>query len=160
MGGFLGQVANALSGGAINKIIDRVIPDKMNQEEKAKLAHELQMEVSKQEGKIEDARAGNIQAEAKSNDPWVSRARPTLMWVMYFVIIFNYIFIPLLKMTVLFIVAITGKLMPVEMFVPIVIPANLWYLFGVGYTGYAGARSYEKVKGGKSIMESVKGFIR
>ena len=84
-----------------------------------------------------------IIAEANSADPWTSRARPTFMYVMYIMIL---VAIPM---------GIVSAFRP-EIAAAIAtgmqawlkaIPDSLYTLFGVGYVGYVGARSYEKGKG-------------
>ena len=76
-------------------------------------------------------------------DPWVSRARPTFLYIIY----------TILMLCVLG--SIIGAWWPDK--VEIVadnlglllgaIPEDMWWLFGAGYLGYTGARSYDKTKG-------------
>ena len=67
-----------------SKIIDKLWPDK-SEAERAKLKLiELQQAG---EFKEMDARFSAIVAEANSNDPWTSRARPSFMYVMYLMIL-------------------------------------------------------------------------
>lgn len=81
--------------------------------------------------------------EAKSADPWTSRARPSFMYVMYVLILFA---IPM---------GIVSAFRP-DIAVAVAqgmqawlsaIPDGLWATFGTGYAGYALARSWEKGKG-------------
>jgi hypothetical protein len=84
-----------------------------------------------------------ILAEAKSADPWTSRARPTFLYVMYVVIALT------------FLGGIIGIWWPVEVAqaaeniarLLAAIPESLWWLFGAGYLGYTGARSFDKWRG-------------
>ena len=78
------------------------------------------------------AASANIQAEARSGDKYTSRARPTFMYIVEFILAFNYIGIPLAK--------IFGSTLD-----PIALPGNLLTLFGVCVTGYVGARSLDKL---------------
>lgn len=122
-------------------LIRRVIPDKEKQAE-AQLAL-IQMQ---QQGELKEleVRMSAILAEASSEDKWTSRARPSFMYVFYFVIISMTVVAPLL-----------GIFFPegMELFFEnvtkgfIAIPEELWWAFSVGYLGYAGARSFEKTKG-------------
>lgn len=126
----------------VGSIINKIFPDAADRD-KANLALlELQQngELKKIEGQL-----GAIIAEAKSSDPWTSRARPSFMYVFYALILSA---IPM---------GILHALRP-DLAVAIsagfkawleAMPEQLWYLFGVGYLGYTGARSYEK-KGGKA----------
>jgi hypothetical protein len=65
--------------GPIASIIDKVIPDK-EARDRAKL--ELVKLEGSQELESIQARLSAILAEAKSPDPWTSRARPSLLYVM------------------------------------------------------------------------------
>lgn len=110
----------------VNNVLDRVLPSKLSNEEKAKLAHELDIELLRQRGSI-------LAAEASSEDKWTSRARPSFLYVVYAVIIFNYIILPL--------VGVLGISLP-----ELVIPEALWNMFGMGYLGYVGGRTWEKTR--------------
>lgn len=120
MGGILSAVP------ILDKIIDRVVPNKLGSEEKARLVHEIDVEMLRQRGSI-------LAAEASSEDKWTSRARPSFLYVIYAVIIFNYIILPL--------AAVAGLTLPV-----LEIPETLWQMFGIGYLGYVGGRTWEKTK--------------
>lgn len=122
-----------------SKIIDKLFPDK-TEAEKLKLA----MLQQQQAGEFKDLemRFSAIVAEANSQDPWTSRARPSFMYVMYALLLAS------LPMGVLFAFqpdtaqAVTdgvGRWLNA-------LPEELWWLFGAGYLGYSGARTFEKVK--------------
>ena len=122
-----------------SKIIDKLFPDK-TEAEKLKLA----MLQQQQAGEFKDLemRFSAIVAEANSQDPWTSRARPSFMYVMYALLL------AALPMGVLFAFqpdtaqAVTdgvGRWLNA-------LPEELWWLFGAGYLGYSGARTFEKVK--------------
>lgn len=86
-----------------------------------------------------------IVAEAKSSDPWTSRARPSFLYVMYLMILsavpmgFLFAFQPETADAV--IQGVQGWLKA--------IPDAMWTLFGAGYLGYTGARSWDKGRMGK-----------
>jgi hypothetical protein len=120
-----------------SKIIDKLFPDK-TEAEKLKLA----MLQQQQAGEFKDLemRFSAIVAEAQSQDPWTSRARPSFMYVMYALLLAS------LPMGVLFAFqpdtaqAVTegvGRWLNA-------LPEELWWLFGAGYLGYSGARTFEK----------------
>lgn len=122
------------------KIIDKIFPDK-NEAEKAKL--ELLRLQQAGEFKELEERMGAIKTEAASSDPWTSRARPTFMYVIYVLILAS------LPFSVLFAfkpdvanAVVTGFKSWLD-----AIPGDMLALFGVGYVGYAGARTLEKAKG-------------
>lgn len=79
-------------------------------------------------------------AEEQSNDPWTSRARPTFLYVIYVLILWS---IPMGILTVFrpdsaktFILGFHEWLAA--------IPEPYLELFGAGYLGYTGSRSWEK----------------
>ena len=123
----------------IGEVIDRVIPDP-----KAREAAKLQLIQQAQEGKLKEVeqQLSAIVAEAQSKDPWTSRARPTFLYVVYLLILMSipmalvHAFNPDLSLRL--IEGFNGWLNA--------IPESIITLFGVGYLGYTGARSYDKFK--------------
>lgn len=121
-------------------LIDRLIP---NPEAKAKAQMELLKMEQDGELQLMSARMSAIVAEAKSADPWTSRARPTFMYVFYLIMI-----------ALVLVGPFVGIFFPEGMdqfFVNVAhgfaaIPEAAWWTFSAGYLGYAGARTYEKVK--------------
>ena len=84
-----------------------------------------------------------IMAEAQSTDKWTSRARPSFLYVCYCMIL------AAIPMGVLYafdpnhaqkIAQGLGAWLAA-------IPDPMWQLFTVGYLGYTGGRSWEKIKG-------------
>ena len=126
--------------GPIASIIDKVIPDK-DARERAKLEL-IKLEDARELEGIK-AQLSAIVAEAGSNDPWTSRARPSFLYVMYVMLLFS------LPMGVL------AAFRP-EVALDIArginsylngLPDALYALFGTGYLGYTAARQWGKVKG-------------
>ena len=121
------------------KLIDKLIPDpEKKAEAQAKL---LTLQQSGDLKELEIAMSA-ILAEAKSSDPWTSRARPSFLYVVYIIILsaipmgFLHAFSPETATNVS-----TGFKSWLD-----AIPEPMWYLFGSGYLGYAGARSFDKRK--------------
>lgn len=121
-------------------ILERALPDPVAREKaRAKLAR-LQKEGALEESRVQLAA---IFAEADSADRWTSRARPAFLYVMYVVI--------------LGCIAggVAGIWWPAEVtqaaqnvgVLLAAIPESLWWLFGAGYLGYTGARSFDKWRG-------------
>lgn len=124
----------------IDGVLDKVVPDA---EARAKI--KLDMRALEQKGELETMKTqmSAIIAEANSADPWTSRARPSFMYVMYTLILAA---IPMgvlhaFKPEVAFNIA-TGFSNWLD-----AIPGDFVALFGVGYLGYAGSRSLEKLRG-------------
>jgi hypothetical protein len=123
----------------VSGVLDKVIPDpKAREEAKLKLIQEAQA------GKLQEVekQLSAIVAEAQSKDPWTSRARPTFLYVVYLLILTSipmalvHAFNPELALRL--IEGFHGWLAA--------IPESIITLFGVGYLGYTGARSYDKYK--------------
>ena len=131
----IGGVVDLLSKG-----IDRIFPDKVERE-KAKLA----LVQAQQDGQLKELEISMsaIIAEANSSDPWTSRARPSFMYVMYILLLAS------LPMGVLAAFSPEASKAIIEGYSGWLgaIPSDMWWLFGAGYLGYAGARTYEKRKG-------------
>ncbi len=116
------------------KIIDKIFPDKTEAEKaKAKLI-ELQMN-----GELQLAMQSFevFIAEAKSSDPWTSRARPSFFYVMYIMILFG---IPIGILSVFNPDAATGIANGMKAWLGS-IPDMLWGVFGAGFSVYTVSRS-------------------
>lgn len=125
--------------GVGEKLIDKFFPDP---EEAAKKKIELASLQQKGELKEMEVAMSAILAEANSKDPWTSRARPSFLYVVYIIILtaipmgFLHAFSPDTAANVS--VGFKAWLDA--------IPEPMWTLFGAGYLGYAGARSFDKRK--------------
>jgi Holin of 3TMs, for gene-transfer release len=126
--------------GPLSKLIDKIIPDP-----RARDAAKLELLKLQNSQEMEGLRTqlSAILAEAQSNDPWTSRARPSFLYVMYVIILWA---LPM---------GVIAAFRP-EMAAGIArgmnaylagIPDSLWALFGTGYLGYTAARQWGKVKG-------------
>ena len=121
-------------------LIDKIIPDPRARDA-AKL--ELLKMQGSQEMETLRTQLSAIIAEADSNDPWTSRARPSFLYVMYAMILgaipMGLIAAVQPKMAQNVAVGMTAYLAA--------IPESMWALFGTGYLGYTAARSWGKAKG-------------
>lgn len=132
-------------GGGLLKLgtslLDKIFPDP---EQRAKAQIELMR--AEREGQLAEAKLqmSAILAEAQSSDPWTSRARPSFMYVMYMLIL------ACIPMGILaaFHPEIAHRIAEGMKSWLTAIPEELWTVFGVGYLGYTGARSFEKSKKG------------
>ncbi len=84
------------------------------------------------DAKLNDIAGQNIRADATSGDKYTSRARPTFMYIVEAILVFNFIGIPIAE--------IFGASIA-----PVILPADLLTLFGVCVSGYAFSRTVEKV---------------
>ena len=126
--------------GPIASLIDKIIPDP-----KARDAAKLELIKLQGGHEMETLRTqlSAILAEAQSNDPWTSRARPSFLYVIYAMILWA---IPM---------GLIASVRP-ETAAQIAtgmnaylngLPEPLYALFGTGYLGYTAARQWGKVKG-------------
>lgn len=126
--------------GPIASIIDKIIPDK-DARAKAKLAL-IEMEGTHELRQIE-ARLSAIISEARSSDPWTSRARPSFLYVMYVMLLWA---LPVGVLS-LFAPDAAGEIADAMTAYLRGLPEELYALFGTGYLGYTAARQWGKVKG-------------
>jgi len=130
-----------LIAGLLGKVIDRAWPDPAQRAQAA-----IELEKLRQAGEFKelDSAMQVILAEANSQDPWTSRARPSFMYVFYFILLALVIVAPVI-----------GVFNPDEMknfFANVkygfeAVPEALWWTFSAGYLGYTTARTYEKKVG-------------
>jgi hypothetical protein len=120
-----------------SNIIDKIFPDPVDRD-KAK----FELVRLQQDGQLKEleSRMSAIIQEAKSSDPWTSRARPSFLYVMYIMILscipmgILYAFNPAIAHNIA-----TGMQEWLK-----AIPEPLYALFGAGYLGYSASRSYDK----------------
>ena len=126
--------------GPISKLLDKIIPD-------PKARDRAKLELIRLQGD-QDMQAIGVQmqaivAEARSSDPWTSRARPSFLYVMYTLILWA---IPMgliaaadPKLALGIGNGMTSYLRG--------LPEELYMLFGTGYLGYTAARTWGKARG-------------
>ncbi|HFD87519.1 MAG TPA: hypothetical protein ENJ35_07580 [Gammaproteobacteria bacterium] len=119
------------------KLIDRFFPDP---QKKAEAQIELARMAQAGDLKELEVSMSAIIAEAKSNDPWTSRARPSFLYVMYVMILSAVPMGVLHALKPEFAAAITVGMKAWLA----AIPEEMWWLFGAGYLGYSTARSADK----------------
>lgn len=108
--------------------IDKAIPDKDLAE---RLKFQLNEQLLKSSTEELKAAASIVEAEAKSN--WfVSSWRPLLMYVLIFILVWNYIFGPIIKI-------VFGSVITFEL------PGDVWTLLQIGLGGYVVGRSGESI---------------
>ena len=126
--------------GPVSKLLDKIIPDPLARD-KAKL--ELLKLQGDQEMQTIAVQMQAIVAEAQSNDPWTSRARPSFLYMMYTLILWS---IPMGLIAAADPKMATGIANGMTAYLR-GIPEELYALFGTGYLGYTAARTWGKMKG-------------
>ena len=124
----------------IAAILDKVIPDPA-QRDRAKLEL-LQMQGSQELATVQ-TRLSAIVAEANSNDPWTSRARPSFLYVMYVLLLWA---LPMGLIAAFRPDIASGIAKGMNAYLA-GIPEPLYALFGTGYLGYTAARQWGKIAG-------------
>lgn len=124
----------------LSKVFDKVWPDP-----EKKAAAQLALLQMQQSGELDTLKTqlSTILAEANSVDPWTSRARPSFMYVIYVLLLMG---IPMGALSAYNPAIAANVVMGFKLWLG-AIPESLYTLFGVGYVGYTGARTYEKAKG-------------
>jgi hypothetical protein len=108
--------------------IDKAVPDKDLQE---KLKAQLQTQLLQSNTQELQAAAKIIEAEAKAG--WFASSwRPLLMYVLIFILVWNYVIGPVIKI-------FTGAIISFEL------PGDVWSLLQIGLGGYVLGRSAESV---------------
>ena len=126
--------------GPLAKLIDKIIPAPQARD-RAKL--ELLRLQGDQEAAAIAQQMQAIIAEANSNDPWTSRARPSFLYMMYALILWA---IPMGLISAVNPDMAKGIANGMTAYLR-GIPEELYALFGTGYLGYTAARTWGKVKG-------------
>ena len=125
-----------------SKIIDKFFPDP---EQKAKAQLELLQMQQTGELSMIQTQLSAIIAEAKSADPWTSRARPSFLYVVYILLLWS---IPMGVLTIFKPEAAASFTQGFKGWME-AIPEPIIILFGTVMTGYVASRGYEKVRGVK-----------
>ena len=126
--------------GPIASLIDKIIPDP-----KARDAAKLELVKLQGGQEMETLRTqlSAIFAEASSNDPWTSRARPSFLYVIYAMILWA---IPMGLIAAVRPEAAAQIASGMNAYLN-GLPEPLYALFGTGYLGYTAARSWGKARG-------------
>ncbi len=132
-------------GGSLLDGVSKIIAQfKMSPEDKANLQLQLTQNADAfasaeddYNAKLNDIAGQNIRAEEQSGDKYTMRARPSVIWVGLYVIVWNY----------------CGPLFIVEKFIthtpiaPIDLPSFFWETWGAIALGYVAMRSADKLLG-------------
>jgi hypothetical protein len=134
-------------------LIDKLIPDPQ-----AKAAAQIQLLTLNQQGEFKEmdndlermkTAMSAINTEGASANKWTSSARPAFLYVMYVILLFG---LPLAFMSIWFPSQAHTVQTSFSAWVT-GIPDSLMGLFGTGYLGYAGMRSFDKHSENKKQIE-------
>ena len=126
--------------GPLASIIDRIVPD---EEARQRAKIELIKLEGSQELEALKAQLSAIAAEAASTDPWIRRARPGFLYVIYLMLLWA---LPMGVLAAFRPEAARDIATGMNAYLN-GLPEPLYALFGTGYLGYTVARQWGKVKG-------------
>lgn len=135
----IAQIAAGLAGPAF-KLIDKLFTS--DEERDQKKIEFLKMQ---QDGELKEMEQSMslLLSDSKSKDSYTSRARPSYLYVMYF--LFSCA-VPVGVLSIFHPEAATQLAVGMGAWLG-AIPEPMWDAFWICFTGYTGARTYEKTKG-------------
>ena len=125
--------------GAVDTVADKFFVDAADRERFKLEAARMSTEGAFKQQEIQ---LSAILAEAKSQDKWTSRARPSFLYVMYVLLLCS---IPMGVLTIFSPESAVSLTNGVQAWLN-ALPTEFYTLFGAGYLGYTGARSWDKNK--------------
>lgn len=133
------QIVSGLAAPMFSLVDSLFTSDQERDEAKFKLMKMLQ------EGKLEmfEQKMSVLLAEAQSKDPWTSRARPSWLYVFYLLVLMG---IPMGFLSFYNPEAALAVAAGFQAWLA-AIPGEAWTAFWICFTGYTGARTFEKTKG-------------
>lgn len=126
----------------IGSVVKNKFPESMSEAEKATAEMAIKQAIMEHENDLLETQMSAIVAEAKSQDPWTSRARPSFLYVMYIMILMA---IPVGILSVFWPIQVAAGMAGMHLWFAAV-PDMLWGIFGTGFLGYVGAREYGKTQ--------------
>lgn len=135
----ISQVVAGMAGPAFELIDNLFTSDEEREQKKLEF---LQLQ---QSGKLKgmEQKMSVLLAEAQSKDPWTSRARPSFLYVFYILLLMG---IPMGILSFFNPEASQAMGNGFKAWLE-AIPEEAWTAFWICFTGYTGARTFEKSKG-------------
>jgi len=135
----ISQVVAGMAGPAFELIDNLFTSDEEREQKKLEF---LQLQ---QSGKLKgmEQKMSVLLAEAQSPDPWTSRARPSFLYVFYILLLMG---IPMGFLSFFNPEAAQAVAAGFQAWLS-AIPEEAWTAFWICFTGYTGARTFEKSKG-------------
>lgn len=159
--GILNKLLGGVTGGLGGLVLGAIDRFKLSPEKKAEMkmaVMENESEMAKYEAEVSmkyvEASSANIRADVASKSMLARTARPGFLWMGNIAIWGNIIVPHIARMAYIY----QGRPDLAELAVPIDIPGAVIFLFGSGFLGYTGARSWEK-NFGKSMGSSLTGMF-
>lgn len=124
----------------VGTVVKNKFPESMSEAEKSTAELAIKQAIMEHESELLETQMSAIVAEAKSANPFASMARPSFLYVMYFMILMA---VPVGILGVFWPVKVAAGLAGMGLWFS-AIPDFLWGIFGTGYLGYVGAREFGK----------------
>ncbi|GAG93880.1 unnamed protein product, partial [marine sediment metagenome] len=132
-------------GGIAGRIIDRVLPEKMKDAERADAILKISQMIDERDNTLINAQRDIIVAELEQGDKFTKRARPTIVYTGLAVMIFNYALIPFISRCVeWYVIAQGGDITIFASLTMINMPDAFWYSWSGVVGVYAVGRTAEK----------------
>ncbi len=142
MFGFLGTILKTVAKVAgVDSVTNAVETIKNTISSNDELANELRkLEIEEKKLLLEEARSIHdlYKTEIASDDPFVRRARPALLWLVFGLLTVNFGILPIANT-----IAAFAGWTPIEITIP-PLPTELYALIGTIVSVYIGARSWDK----------------
>lgn len=144
--------------GFARDIVDRFFPKKMGEAQKAEAALEIQKLIEARDSTLINASKEIIVAELHQGDEFTKRARPMIVYVGLFAVVFNYVFVPFINRIVEWVALIRGAGFDAfSALSPIHLPTEFWYVWGGVCSVYMVGRTAEKRGARHAIVGMITG---
>lgn len=139
-------------------VVDKILPDKASEEEKLKIAAQLQSEIESRDNALSqtllETQKDIIVSEMQQSDNYTKRARPTIVYFGLIAIGLVYVIIPII--IALFSLFFTVSPDQVSLF-KIDLPSEFWATWGGVCGVWIAGRSFEKRGVTNSVVDSIVG---
>lgn len=132
-------------GSIAGKIFDRIVPEKMEEKDRAKAILDISAMIDKRDNTLVNAQRDIIVAELQQGDKFTKRARPMVVYTGLAVIVFNHALIPFINRCVeWYVLSQGGDLSAFAALTPINMPSVFWYSWSGVVSVYTVGRTAEK----------------
>ena len=142
----IGSVADFATG-----IMDRFVPKKMEEGERAKVQVELTKAIQAREASVISSQKDILVAELNQSDNFTKRARPSIVYFGLVAIGLNSVLLP---WAAWFMIEIFGKAVELPV---IALPEEFWYTWGGVCSVWVWGRSKEKMGANSKIVSMITG---
>jgi len=132
-------------GGIAGRIIDRVVPEKMKEQDRAQAILDISAMLDERDNMLVNAQRDIIVAELEQGDKFTKRARPMIVYTGLAVLAFNHALLPFINRIIEWYMILNERsLNAFTELTAIEMPAEFWYVWGGVCSVYAVGRTAEK----------------